>query len=58
MSRHTNIFTNLNIIEDDESTNVNIERKATKKLREIESLKKNGYFVPLRVRKVYKNLFL
>jgi len=39
MARQTNIFKNLRIIEDEDSNDVNIERKATKKLREIESLK-------------------
>lgn len=39
MARQTNIFKNLRIIEDEDSNDVNMDRKATKKLREIESLK-------------------
>jgi len=42
MARHTNIFKNLHIYEDEEIKQINMERKATKKLREIESLNKKS----------------
>jgi hypothetical protein len=40
MARPINIFRGLHIDEEEEPNKINIERKATKKLREIESLKK------------------
>lgn len=40
MARHINTYRALQIDEDEETNKINIERKATKKLREIDSLKK------------------
>ena len=46
MAKHiNNIFKNLQIDEDDEYNDINMARKATKKIREIESLKKKDNII-------------